>query len=148
MADLYALDTNVYIRALRDPAARVRLKRFLLRAGHRVRLSAVVALELRAGARSPAQERAVEALLSPYARRERVVVPGFDAFAQAGRVVAALATRERMTQPAPSFTNDVLLASSCRESGVVLVTENQGDFASIQRHLRGFHFATPDEVLS
>lgn len=147
MADLYALDTNVYIRAVRDSGARVRLKRFLLRSGHRVRLSAVVALELRAGARTPTQERAVDALLAPYASRDRVLAPSFEAFVQAGRVVAALAPRERMTQPAPSFTNDVILASSCREAGAVLVTENQADFAAIQRHLRGFRFGALDEVL-
>jgi predicted nucleic acid-binding protein len=88
----------------------------------------------------------VEALLSPYASRDRVVVPTFDAFTQAGRVVAVLASRERMTQPSASFTNDALLAGSCRDAGVVLVTENHGDFAAIQRHLRGFRFSAPDEV--
>jgi predicted nucleic acid-binding protein len=148
VADLFALDTNVYLRAVRDPGARVRLKRFLLRGGHRVRLSAVVGLELRAGARTPAQQRAVDALLSPYASRDRLVVPSFEAFTQAGRVIAALAARERRTQPAPSFTNDALLATSCRESGVVLVTEDHGDFAAIQRHLRGFRFVAPDGVLA
>jgi len=108
----------------------------------------VVALELRAGARTPAQERAVEALLSPYALRERVVVPGFDAFVQAGRVIASLATREVMTAAAGSFTNDALLAASCREAGVVLITQNHRDFSAIQRHLRGFRFSDSGTTLT
>jgi predicted nucleic acid-binding protein len=148
VAELYTLDSNVYIHALRDAAALARLKRFMLRVGTRLRMSAVVALELRAGARTAAQERAVETLLAPYALRERIMLPSFDAFLQAGRVIAALATRERMAVAAGSFTNDVILASACRESDVVLVTENLRDFAAIQRHLRGFRFDDPGKLLS
>ena len=148
MVDLFALDTNVYIHALREPSALARLQRFMLRVGTRLRVNAVVALELRAGARTSAQERAVEALLSPYARRERVVVPGVGAFVQAGRVIASLATHEAMTAAAGSFTNDALLAASCREAGVVLITQNHRDFSAIQRHLRGFRFSDPETTLT
>jgi predicted nucleic acid-binding protein len=147
VAALLALDTNVYIHALRNPTALARLKRFMLRAGTRLRVSAVVAMELRAGARSPAQERDVEAMLSPYDRRGQVVVPSFDAFVQAGRVVVALATRERMTVAAASLGNDAILAASCREAEVTLVTANQRDFSAIQRHLRGFRFSDPEATL-
>lgn len=147
MAALLALDTNVYLHALRDPGALARLKRFMLRVGTRLRVSAVVAMELRAGARTPAQERDVEAMLSPYDRRGAVVVPTFNAFVQAGRVVAALATRERMELAAGSFGNDAILAASCREAEVTLITENQRDFSAIQRHLRGFRFSDPEATL-
>jgi predicted nucleic acid-binding protein len=75
-------------------------------------------------------------------------LPSFDAFLQAGRVIAALATCERLAVAAGSFTNDVILASACRESDVVLVTENLRDFAAIQRHLRGFRFDDPGKLLS
>ena len=146
MPALYALDTNVYVDALRDGAALARLKRFLLRTGQRIRLNAVVVLELRAGARRRAQERAVEALVSPHVTRDRVVVPSFESYAQAGRVIALLATRERTT-PAASLANDVLLASSCRGAGVTLVTGNHRDFAAIQRHLQGFRFEAADDVI-
>lgn len=146
MPPLYALDTNVYIDALRDGAALARLKRFLLRTGQRIRLSAVVALELRAGARAPAQERAVESLIDPHTTRDRVVIPSFESYVQAGRVIAALAKRERVT-PAPSFTNDALLASSCREADVTLITGNNRDFTAIQRHLRGFRFEATDDLI-
>ena len=41
-----------------------------------------------------------------------------------------------------SFANDILLAVSCRETGIVLVTENTRDFARIQKHIR-FEFTGP-----
>jgi predicted nucleic acid-binding protein len=41
-----------------------------------------------------------------------------------------------------SFAMDILLAVSCREAGVILVTENTGDFESIQKHIR-FDFVEP-----
>lgn len=148
MAALYALDTNVYIGALRNADRLVRLKRFLLRLGMRVRLPAVVALELRAGARTAAQESAIRDLVAAHLTRDRVIVPSFAAYTESGRVLAALASRDRRDlSRAASLVNDVLLATSCREAGVRLVTENVSDFAAVQRHLRGFHFESADEAL-
>jgi predicted nucleic acid-binding protein len=137
-----ALDTNIYIQALRQPDRLAALKRFLRQGGVRVRLQAVVAVVLRAGARDDAQLAAVEQLVRPYAENDRIVVPSFEAFLQAGRVLAAIARRERMplAEAPRSFTNDVLIATSCREADTVLITENARDFAAIQRHLRGFAF--------
>jgi predicted nucleic acid-binding protein len=147
--ELYALDANVYIRALRNRDRLTQLKRFLLRAGLRVRVNAVVALELQAGARTRPQERAVNDLLTSYVERERVIVPSFEAYAQGGRVLSALAVREGIdVSRAGSLVNDVMIATSCREAGVKLVTENVEHFAAVQRHLRGFRFAEADDVLT
>lgn len=145
MATLYALDTNVYIHALRDPAALAALKRFLLRTGLRVRVPGIVAMALRAGALTPAQEQRVEALIGAHASRGRTIAPSFAACVQAGRVLADLARHERMpVADAPrSLVADVLLAASCREADVTLVTGNHGDFARIARHLRGFRCTAP-----
>jgi predicted nucleic acid-binding protein len=41
-----------------------------------------------------------------------------------------------------SFANDVLLALSCRESGCILVTDNQRDFQRIRASV-GFEFTKP-----
>ena len=148
MADLFALDTNVYIRALRDRDRLVGLKRFLLKNGTRLRLSAVVALELRAGARVTAQARAVNDLIAAYSTRDRVFVPSLAAYVEGGRVLAALGAREGVDiSRAGSLVADVLIAASCREATVKLVTENIRDFATVQRHLRGFRFAATDDVL-
>ncbi|HEX6535017.1 MAG TPA: PIN domain-containing protein [Gemmatimonadaceae bacterium] len=145
MAPLYALDTNVYIRALRDGRALLELERFLLRVGPRARLHAVVAMELRAGARTPPRAAALADLVDAYAARDRLIVPSFDAWMQAGRVLADLAVRERFDAAAarPSFVNDVVIAASCREAGVTLVTESHADFARIRRRLRGFTVTAP-----
>lgn len=151
MSDRLVLDTNVYIDALRQPDELNRLKRFRVRAGGRLLASSVVALELRAGARTPQILAAVEDLFAPYVERQRIVVPSFSAWLEAGRVLAALSGRERASMsstssPAismPWLINDTLIAASCREEGVVLVTSNARDFAAIQRHLRGFRFRDP-----
>jgi predicted nucleic acid-binding protein len=145
MAGLLALDTNVYIEALRDKERLSRLKRFLLRTGLRVRVAAVVACELRAGARTAEQRDAVEALLRSYSERELVLTPSFDAFLEAGRVLSVL--RTGAAGLVPSLTNDALIAASCREGGAELVTRDASDFAAIQRHLRGFRFTAAGEVL-
>jgi len=149
VAELYALDANVYIRALRDRDRLSLLKRFLIRSGMRVRVNAVVALELQAGARTPSQERAVSDLVESYVARNRVIVPSFEAYRQGGRVLAALAVREGMdTSRSGSLVNDVMIATSCREAGIKLITENIEHFAAVQRHLRGFRFAEADKVLT
>jgi predicted nucleic acid-binding protein len=149
MAEVYALDANVYIRALRDRDRLTQLKRFLIRTGMRVRVNAVVALELQAGARTPSQERAVSDLLAAYTTRQRVVVPSFEAYHQGGRVLAALASREGIdVSRAGSLVSDVLIAASCREAGIKLVTENVEHFAAVQRHLRGFRFSEADRILA
>jgi predicted nucleic acid-binding protein len=142
VADRWVLDTNVYIRALRERQRLADLKRFRVRARTRLWLSAVVALELRAGAVTTEHVEALEDLLKIYTDRDRVVIPTFDAYLQSGRIIAALATKERLALgDAPrSFVNDVILATSCREAGALLVTDNTRDFITIQRHLKGFRF--------
>jgi len=148
MPELLALDTNVYIAAFRNSDRLVRLKRFLIRAGLKIRLPAIVALELRAGARTSSQQSAVRDLLAAYVPRDRVLVPSFAAYAESGRVLGELAVREGVDLArAGSLVNDVLLATSCREAGVQLVTENVRDFAAVQRYLRGFRCASADDVL-
>jgi predicted nucleic acid-binding protein len=92
--------------------------------------------------------RTVGDLLGVYDARGRVLVPSLGAYLEGGRVLAALHEREGIEiSRAGSLVNDVLLATSCREAGVRLVTENTNDFATIQRHLRGFRFVNADEAL-
>jgi predicted nucleic acid-binding protein len=43
--------------------------------------------------------------------------------------------RELRTLP-KSLVNDYLLAASCRESGVTLVTQDVSDFESIKRYIK------------
>ncbi len=132
-------DTNVLLRALRDrdagEAFRVAVRRHALA----LSIASPVDMELRAGVRSAPAAEATDRLLTALGADGRRLAPGPDAWAEAGRVIAALATREGMPSAAlrGSFTTDVLLAATCREHGALLVTENGLDFERIRRHLRG-----------
>jgi predicted nucleic acid-binding protein len=146
----YALDTNLFIRGFREPAANRELQQF-----HRVfapfeYLSSVVIQELRAGARSPGDLRVLERnVLDVFLRRGRVVTPSSRAWEESGDVLAALARDEslELARVSKAFGNDVLLALSCREAGMTLVTDNLRDFERIARVAR-FQFVGPWPVPS
>lgn len=141
----YVLDTNLFLQAFRDAGANAELQRF-----HQVFapfefLSAVVAQELRAGARSAPARRLLERhVLDPFVRRARVVTPSGRAWHESGDLLAELAVGEGLdvSRVSKAFGNDILLALSCREAGVVLVTDNHRDFERIQRRVR-FGFVGP-----
>lgn len=123
----YALDTNVFIDAFRDAAAEASLLAFLDRALPYTFLSAVVMQELEAGARTPEQARELErSVFRPFLRRHRVFAPTATAFVTSGRVIAAVAAREgwQAIHDNPSLLNDALLAASCRERGITLITQD------------------------
>jgi predicted nucleic acid-binding protein len=69
--------------------------------------------------------------------------PSADAFSTAGKLLASLATREGWTADAqPSLVHHALLAASCRESGVILITRDC-DFGQFRNLLRGWWFVAP-----
>ena len=107
---------------------------FLSRFSHLTYLSAVVMLELRAGARTPKQVRLLEQeVIQRFSGVNRVFAPSADAFSAAGKLLATVATREGWTAEVhPSLVHDALLATSCRESGVTLITRDT-DFARLCR---------------
>lgn len=141
----YALDTNIYIDAFRDPAVEAALLRFLERALPFTFLSAVVMQELAAGARTTAQFRELErSVFQPFVRRRRVFAPMTTAFVRSGRLIADVAAREGW--PAihenPSLLNDALLAASCREAGITLVTRDS-DFDRFTSFMKGWRHVPP-----
>lgn len=141
----YVLDTNIFIRAFRDPAANQALQQFHRAFAPFEYLSAVVAQELRAGARTAADRRGLErAMLEPFERRGRVITPSTDAWHRSGDVLAVLRVTAGLEpgRVSKAFGNDLLLALSCREAGMVLVTDNAGDFARIAA-VAPFAFVAP-----
>jgi predicted nucleic acid-binding protein len=141
----YVLDTNVYIRALRNPAAYADLERFGARHMTVTHLSSVVFHELLRGATGPAIAKdLVTGIAAPFTRTNRLVVPSHRAWTRAADIIAQLAWHDgldRGNMPA-GFANDVLIAASCRENGLTLVTENARDFRRIQRRMP-FDFVAP-----
>jgi len=141
----FLLDTNLFIQGFRDPHANASLARFHQLFAPFEYLSAVVAQELRAGARSHHDQRLLERhVLGLYRRRDRLVTPSAHAWEESGDVLAELARREGLdlSRMSKAFGNDVLLALSCREAGIVLVTDNERDFERLARVV-DFEFVKP-----
>ena len=138
----YLIDTNLYVDALRTEAGHAALSAFLFSYAPFVQLSAVVAQELRAGVRGCDVPRLEAAILEPFERRGRLVTPSYAAWKEAGRVLSQLVAPARWRLVSRSFVNDVLLAMSCREAGIILVTKNVADFRRIAS-VRPFDFVAP-----
>lgn len=141
----YVLDTNVYIAADRDATWAEDLDRFSSAHLPSIHFHAVVAQELLAGTIDRRRERLVDdSLIRPFERRGRVVVPSFVAWKSAGRIATRLVQRKLMNPGGfkRSFFNDCVLAASCRERGLTLVTQNRNDFDLI-RTVHPFDYTEP-----
>ncbi|MPY90057.1 MAG: PIN domain-containing protein [Luteitalea sp.] len=141
----YTLDTNVYIDAFNHPQEEAALDSFLARTAPHVHLSAVVMQELGAGARTTAQAHVLQSdIFAPFARRRRTFGPSVDAFKTCGEILAHLWRRDGVpyAKRRRSLVNDILLALSCREHGIVLVTKD-GDFDTLRPFIRGFSHLRP-----
>lgn len=140
----FVLDTNLFISGLRQAEAKARLQAFHSAFAPFEYLSAVVVHELRAGTKGGEDLRSLERhILEPFERRGRVLTPSYPAWSEAGDVLRDLARAEGGSAGnVRSLANDVLLALSCREAGVTLVTENLRDFRRIRR-LVPFEFVPP-----
>ena len=146
----YVLDANCYIDASRDTEAWKALARFTTWSAPRLFLSSVVAAELRAGARSARdREQLEDTVLGPFLQRGRLLTPGAAAWDALGLTLATLRQREglQLAQVRRGFALDILLAYSCRQSGVVLVTNNGRDMARIRR-VFAFEYVAPYPELS
>ena len=141
----YALDTNVFIRSFRDKSENDAIQRFHRVFGPFEHLSSVVVHELRAGVVNVRARRLLERhVLGPFRRRGRIFTPSAKAWEQAGEVLSAMRNADGLDlkRMRRSFAMDILLAVSCREAGIVLVTENTSDFERIRKHFQ-FEFVAP-----
>lgn len=101
-------------------------------------LSAVVMLELYAGAFSPHDRRVVRSVVAAFDRADRILVPSGAVYEDAGHVLRALQeSRGYKVARSPSLVNDVLIALSARAIDATVVTSNARDFAAI-REMRPF----------
>jgi len=83
-------------------------------------------------------------VFEPFERRQRVFAPSATASVASGRVLAAIAAREgwHAFDENPSLLNDALIAASCCEQGITLITKD-GDFKRLSPFVRGFRDAAP-----
>jgi len=101
-------------------------------------LPAIVAQQLLAGVRTPAERRLLDRhLIDVFAHRGRIHAPSAAAWRESGAVLGALVKREglELARVRKAFGNDVLLALTCREHGLVLITENTRDFIRIAKYV-------------
>jgi predicted nucleic acid-binding protein len=141
----YALDTNVFIDGFLSDEAQAGMFAFLNSALAFAFLSAVVMQELAAGARTRHAAREVEqGVFEPFERRGRVFAPSTAAFAESGRLIATVAAREgwQLLDENPSLLNDALIAVSCREQGITLITRD-ANFKRLSALVKGFHYTAP-----
>ncbi|HET7228616.1 MAG TPA: type II toxin-antitoxin system VapC family toxin [Longimicrobium sp.] len=136
---LYALDTNLYIAAIRDPQSAAELSSFYSLHAPRCYLVSVVLHELLLGAKTREKRNQLHGdIASPFVRTKRIVTPSHQAWAASGEALSRIAEEERIERKAfpRSFINDAILAACCRENGITLVTANLSDFARIARVMK------------
>jgi predicted nucleic acid-binding protein len=124
-------DTNVYVSFIRD----LRHSRELLQRGTRKYLSAVVLMELWAGAKARRGQRAVERLQQPYASANRIITLRPSQYIAIGRFFSALPRRHAGLTRHAGFLNDVQIAFTAVYLGAVLCTEDRSHFAIIRDQL-------------
>jgi len=123
------IDSGVYIDWLN---AR-RHEDILFGPGNVKYLSAVVLMELRAGAFSTPDRRLVQRLETTFHRAGRILAPTSAIFAQTGDVLRRLQSeRGYNIKGGHSIVNDVLIALSARSIGAIVATQNARDFRAIQ----------------
>ncbi len=130
----FVLDTNVLIRAMREPDAARELAAWQRSRAPVIHQHAVVASELLVSAADlTTWRRWHERWVLPFERVRRVIVPAYSTWLRASRIVAGLAERGRMRAGSarPAFFNDCLLAASSVEHAFTLVTHDRRDFGRI-----------------
>jgi predicted nucleic acid-binding protein len=141
----YVLDTSIFIQAERDHTWAAELSAFYSVFLPTTFFHAVVVQELLVSAVDVRRgQELYEAYAAPFEARRRVLTPSYASWRRSGEVVATLVQRRRLSRGgfSRSFLNDVLLAVSCREVGMILVTTNVADFSRI-RTVERFQFVPP-----
>ena len=124
------IDTNVYIDWLNQG----RHEDVLFQRDAVKYLSAVVLMELVAGAASRNDRRLVRRLETAFAKAGRILTPTPAVFAEAGETLRSLRVRAGYDiRGSHSMANDVLIALSARSIGGIVVTQNERDYRAIER---------------
>lgn len=124
------IDTNVYI----DWFNKRRHEDLLFQRDAVKYLSAVVLMELRAGAVSKGDRRLLQQLEASFERAGRILTPSRSVFGEAGDVLRRLqAVAGYHIGGSHSIANDVLIALSARSIGAIVVTQNERDYRAIER---------------
>jgi predicted nucleic acid-binding protein len=125
-------DTCIYVDFLRD--ARFE-ELFYDRAMFRF-LSPIVIMELRAGAKTSAQIKALDRMFLPYSKSQRIISLSANMFLKAGEIIQRV--NSEFGAISHGFSHDVLIALSASTIGATVFTSNKRDFEKISKYL-SFH---------
>jgi len=96
-------------------------------------LSAVVLMELRAGAFSVADRRLVQRVQTAFEKAGRILVPSRAVYSEAGNVLRRLDNARGFHMAAAhSIVSDVLIAVSARSIGATVFTQHDRHYHAIQ----------------
>jgi predicted nucleic acid-binding protein len=123
------IDTNIYIDWLNEGRHEdVIFQRDVVK-----HLSAVVLMELLAGAFSTRDRKLIQDIALAFGKTNRIVAPTVSLYEEAGDVLKQLQRVRGYSIPrAYGLVNDVLVALSARSIGATVITQNETDFAAIQ----------------
>lgn len=131
------IDTNIYIDWINSG----RHEDILFQPDTVKHLSAVVLMELRAGAFCAPDRRLVWRVQLAFEKTGRILLPSRAVYADAGDVLRRLqASRGIGIEERHSVVNDVLIALSARSIGATVATQNERDYRAIQA-VRPFRLA-------
>jgi predicted nucleic acid-binding protein len=124
------IDTNVYIDWMNDG----QYEAVIFQRDAVKHLSAIVMMELAAGAFSARDRRLVREIYLAFGRVGRILAPTVSMYQEAGEVLRKLQDSLGYTlTSAHGLANDVLIALSALSIGAVVITQNDRDFAAIQK---------------
>jgi len=131
------IDTNVYVDWLNEGQHEA----ILFQREAVKYLSAVVLMELSAGAFSARDRRLVREVTSAFTKADRILLPTVTIYEEAGDLLRRLQeSRGYTVASAYGLVNDVLIALSARSIGATVITQNERDFVAIQT-IRPFKLA-------
>jgi predicted nucleic acid-binding protein len=123
------IDTSIYI----DWFNAGRHEDILFQRGAVKHLSAIVLMELRAGAFSTADRRRLRRVEAAFDSAARILVPSRSVFGEAGDTLRRLQAEQGFQLATTrSIVNDVLIALSARSIGATVVTQNGRHYRAIQ----------------
>jgi predicted nucleic acid-binding protein len=140
-------DSDILIDHFRDPDLYDTLATAIDRS--QVYVSSIVAMELRAACRRPAEIRVLEQFLRPFEVARRIIPPDHQACLHAGAILSLLGTKYGLDpHKRRSLSNDVLIAASALRIGAALITRNHSDFSLISRCIPLVWFGSVEEFLA
>jgi predicted nucleic acid-binding protein len=130
-------DTNIYVGWIRAH----KFRELLLDYRTCKYLSAIVLMELWAGARTKNAVRIIDRLQAPYLQAQRVVAPDIKDHIFLGQILSDIPVAHLPRIAQASFVNDIAIALSARSIGATLYTANHNDFSIINGLVHGLKIA-------